>query len=207
MTFGRLGRVGRPQRMDDAASREFGGLVHIDAQVLYRLEATDRLVELSSHLGVFDGQVHHRCGCTDGVGGVHDHHVVDDRGDLVERSRRKPLSGRVAKLDIRQLAGLVHVRARRAVHAGRRRVDGEQRRPIALIGKHQDYVGDCGVGQTGDRTAQDGAVVCLDRRRPCAAEGTDGGDRGTVGDPCQQGGGVAACSGVQQRPRRCDSTG
>src|SRR6202158_2296362 len=65
--------VGRPQRVHNPAAREFHRLVHVDAEVLDRLKAPNRLVELPSHLGVFDGEVHHRVRGTKRVGRVGDH--------------------------------------------------------------------------------------------------------------------------------------
>ena len=77
------GGVGRPQRVQHPAAREFDGLVHVDAQVLDGLKAPDGLVELPSHLGVFDGKVHHRCRCAQRVGRVGDQHVIDEALDVI----------------------------------------------------------------------------------------------------------------------------
>ena len=104
MPFVGVGRVGRPQRVDHAAAREFDRLVHVDAQALDRLEAADRLVELPAHLRVVHGEVHHRLRGAERVGGVRDQHVVDQRVDRVFRRVRKQLRGCVVQPDVEQLA-------------------------------------------------------------------------------------------------------
>ena len=77
------GRIGSPQRMNDASAGELHCLVHVDAQMLDGLEAADRLAELLSHLGVFDGHVHHCSRGTESVSGIGDQHVVYQRLDRI----------------------------------------------------------------------------------------------------------------------------
>ena len=78
-----FGGIGRPQRVQHAAAREFDGLVHVDAEVLNRLKAADGLVELPSHLRVFDGKVHHRGRGAERVGRVRDQHVVHEALEVI----------------------------------------------------------------------------------------------------------------------------
>ena len=76
-----LCRVGGPERVEDAAAGELDRLVHVDAEVLDRLKAADRLAELPPHLRVLDGLVHHRLRGAEGVSSVGGEDIVDERLD------------------------------------------------------------------------------------------------------------------------------
>ncbi len=75
---GREGVCG-PQRVDHTAAGQLDGLVHVDAQMLDRLERADDLTELLSDLCVFDGEVHDCPRGAERVGGSRDQHVIDHR--------------------------------------------------------------------------------------------------------------------------------
>ena len=153
--LGRLGRVGGPQRVDDAAAREFDRLVHVDAQMLDGLEAADRLVELPAHLRVVDGQVHHRGRGTERVGGARDDDVVDERLDGVGRARRptgvRATPSRTTSNSLR--VGSTWDRAV-TVTPSRGGVDGVERGAVRSVGEHQQHVGRGDVGHGGHLAAQ-----------------------------------------------------
>src|ERR1700761_5737812 len=69
MSFRATPGVGGPQGVDHAAAGELDCLVHVDAQVLDRLESADRLAELAPHFGVFDDEVQDRTCRTERVSG------------------------------------------------------------------------------------------------------------------------------------------
>ena len=190
VTFRRLGRVGRPQRVDDAAAREFDRLVHVDAQVLYRLEATDRLVELPSHLGVFDGEVHHRRGRAECVGGVA---IITSSTSAAIASGEAEASRRAGTPSKRRrtVPCRVHMRARRHVHAVRCGVDGEK--PGARTSPRRAPAARSPRPRRAGRDLTTEAAPSPGRRRG-AAQRTDGGDCRPVGDSGQQ------CGGPRRRP-------
>src|ERR1700749_4850069 len=98
------GRIAGPQRMDYAAAGELDSLIHVDTQMLDRLERTDRLPELLSRLRVFDGEVcDGPCGA-ERVGCGGDQDVVDHRRDVFRVSRGQPPSRRAVEGDPALLA-------------------------------------------------------------------------------------------------------
>lgn len=100
-------RVAGPQGVDHPAAGQLDGLVHVDAQMLDRLERADRLTELRSGFGVADGEVHDCARDAERVGGGRDQHVVDHRGDLVRRHRGQAPGGGGVERDAKLLAGRV----------------------------------------------------------------------------------------------------
>ena len=83
--------------MDHAAAGELDCLVHVDAQVLDRLEGADRLAELAPYFGVFDDEVQD-CPCrAERVSGPGDRHVIDQRLDGVGRRGTQTLRGRLVE--------------------------------------------------------------------------------------------------------------
>src|ERR1700761_4871368 len=126
MPFVAITGVGSPQGVDHPAAGEFNRFEHVDAEVLDRLESTDRLAELATHLGVFDGQLQDRARGTERVGGPGDGHVIDERLDGIRRRGGQTLRGCVVEGDAKALAGLVDSGLRRDVEARRRRLDGEK---------------------------------------------------------------------------------
>ncbi len=207
--LGGVGGVGRPQRVDDAAAREFDGLVHVDAQVLDRLEAADRLVELPAHLGVFDGEVHHR--------------LSRRRARRPRRRsarRRRAPRRRPSDADASRCAGASSNATSNSLRVGSTcdrgvtvtpadgRVDGEEPGAVALVGEHQQDVGRGGVGQRRrSRRAVHAAVGAVGSR---PGQRADRGDRRTVGDARQQRAasvGAECASARASRRRRSTATG
>ena len=105
--------------MNHAAAGELHGFVHVDAQVLHRLERADRLAELAPHFGIFDDEVQHCSRRPKRVSGPGDDHVIDQRLDDISGPDRQALSGCVVKTDTKTLARLVNPGLQRAVDLGR----------------------------------------------------------------------------------------
>ncbi len=176
-----LGRVGGPQRVDDSAAREFDGLVHVDAQVLDGLEAADRLVELSAHLRVFDGQLHHRGGGAKCVGCPRDDDVVDECLDDIGGRVCKASRCHAVEDDIEQLVRRVDVGPWRHGDAVRGGVDGVEGSAVVSVREYQQHARRGDVGHRGHLAAQCLAIG----GGPRTGQRADSGNDCAVGDPRQ----------------------
>ena len=206
VAFRGFGRIGSPQRVDDAAAREFDRLVHVDAQMLDGLEAADRLVELlfapsrirwrgSSPRWPRRARRRRRRS-------PHRRRVA-----LIAsvRRRREALRGHIVEFDIGQLARRVDVGARRHGHAGRCRVDGVQPGAVALRRRTP--------ARRRPRRRRAPPVTAPRSVAPSVAagrgpvSGADRGDGGTLGDSGQQSGRISCAACVRApAPRRRRST-